>query len=214
MCAHKWCLLHMGHAHFVLVFRMKLESPNPNGVNCDDCVLANAYEEMWEMDLSHHKSPNPTESLVTRTSRLWQGWDSETSGEKSISEILVIMIKLVSWVMDCTKVQTQWLLEWLLSVKVHRDFYQWPISILIGYLYVYLLYYISSLHNSTAVVACCTTDHWVAGSNPLRGVFVFNVTSLFPVLSSVQLCIHNVYTGGLTNIISFSFLYIPAVITK
>ena len=155
-----------------------------------------------------------TTSLRIPLSRLWQGWDSETSGEKSISEIWVIMTKLVSWVMDCTKVQTQWLLEWLLSVKVHRDFYQWPISILIGYLYVYLLYYISSLHNSTAVVACWTTDHWVAGSNPLRGVFVFNVTSLFPVLSSVQLRIHNVYTGGLTNIISFSFLYIPAVITK
>ena len=48
---------------------------------------------------------------------------------------------------------------------------------------------------SSPVVACWASDHWVANSNPLRGII--NFTSLSPVLSWPRFSLINVHKGGL-----------------
>ena len=47
-------------------------------------------------------------------------------------------------------------------------------------------------------VGCWTSDHWVAGSNPLSGAcFIINFTSLSLVLCLAQFSLNNVQKGGL-----------------
>ena len=48
------------------------------------------------------------------------------------------------------------------------------------------------------------SDHWVAGSNPLRAMFHHQLRLIVPCACLAQFSLNNVHKGGLNNIISFS----------
>ena len=51
--------------------------------------------------------------------------------------------------------------------------------------------------HSIPELACWTSDYWVAGSNPLRGVFRQQFHLIVPCACWAQFSLHDVHKGGL-----------------